>query len=125
MNKDLLRHVDLLIKSYCYFDQLSKSYEVNIRSIAEWDMDKVVAMMMADNLDLATEATSIDNPEFEKSMLPALTKYLSRSFSSEIQKEYVAAWKKGIFKYMENRIERLFEERLELYNEEQGRPCAA
>ncbi len=103
--------VTSLINNYCQYDSLSETYEIDIDDIDIDDLYKLCAFIMHDNPDSAIEATSIDNPAYEESMLPRLkTGMLSSAYNFE------ETWKKGILSYFRKRIIGLLDDALEIYN---------
>jgi len=111
--KKINNFVTSLINNYCQYDNLSETYEIDINDIESDDLYKLCSLIMQDNPDLAIEATSIENPEYEKSMLPAL-KYCmaNNSLSFEI------TWQEGILSYLRKRIIGLLDDALEIYNQD-------
>ncbi len=111
--KKINNFVTSLINNYCQYDNLSESYEIDIDNIDHDDLYKLCALIMQSNPDLALEATSIDNPAYEKSMLPALNYFMANPAASKI---FSDEWQKGILSYLRKRIIRLLENSLEIYN---------
>lgn len=111
--KKINNFVRSLINNYSQYDNLSETYEIDIDDIIEDDLYKLCSLIMQDNPDSAIEAVSIDNPAYEKSMLPALNYFMAHPTASQI---FSHEWQKGILSYFRNRIIVLLEDACEIYN---------
>ena len=112
-SKETKSFVTSLVNNYSQYDNLSESYEIDVDSIDEDDLYKLCALIMRDSPNSAIEATSIDNPAYEESMLPAL-KYCMAHPSMSFEDE----WKKGILSYFHQRIIGLLDDDMEIYSHE-------
>lgn len=112
-SKETKSFVTSLVNNYSQYDNLSESYEIDVDSIDDDDLYKLCALIMRDSPNSAIEATSIDNPAYEESMLPAL-KYCMAHPSMEFESE----WKKGILSYFRKHIIELLNDATEQYNQD-------
>lgn len=112
--KKINNFVTSLINNYCQYDNLSETYEIDIDWIEEDELSELCGLIMRENPDSAIEATSIDNPAYEKSMLPALNYFLINKDSEVLS----AHWKRGILSYFRKRIIGLLNNALEIYNQD-------
>ncbi len=111
--KKITNFVTSLINNYSQYDKLSETYEIDIDDIDSDDLYKLCSLIMQSNPDSAIEATSIDNPAYEASMLPALTYCIGHPRLS-----FESAWQEGILSYFRKRIIGLLDDALEIYNGE-------
>ena len=111
--KKINNFVSSLINNYCQYDNLSETYEIDIDDIDSDDLSKLCALIMQDNPELALEATSIDNPAYEQSMLPSLNYFMAHPTMSEM---FSHEWQKGILSYLRKRIIGLLDDACEIYN---------
>lgn len=87
-------------------------------SIPKSDLDKLCAIMLYRDDDLFSEAAGPDNPEWEKSMKPALIESLQDDYFSLM--DFPDIWKAGIRFYLKSRICKMIDERLEFINGDSG-----
>lgn len=115
-SKDTIRFADHLVSYYSKYDNSQKKYELSWSDINDFDLHELSSFILLDDPMYALESTGPDNPYYEKSMLPALIKFMGNTTDREAQREFNIAWKDGIKQYHEKVIEELLEERLEIYN---------
>jgi hypothetical protein len=112
-SKETHTFVRSLLDGYTHYDKLIDAYDIHIDDIDADDLYKLCSLIMRDSPDSAIEATSIDNPEYERSMLPALNYFMAHPSMSSL---FTDEWQKGILSYLRNRIISLLEDDLENYN---------
>lgn len=109
-----------LVVTYSIFDELENGYSIDMDTIDLDDLSKLVSLIMQDNSEAALEAMSIENPEYEKSMMPALTMYLQspQTFHSIERDVFLEVWQKGLVHYFKNSINLLLEDAVNNYNQD-------
>jgi len=109
-----------LVCHYSKYDHISECHTLSISNISDFDLHELSSFLMAENQDYAVEATGPDNPNYEKTMLPALIKYMKNVTDKDEKIEFNNAWKEGITNYFENTMLQLLSEQLDKYNQEYG-----
>ena len=116
-HKDTIKLVDdILNQHYCY-DSIRGRYI--LEPIDDASLYELAASILLHNTDLANEATCCDNPDYEKSMLPALITHMHDVSDKDKKIEFISAWQEGILSYLEDIINELVFERKEMFE------CAA
>lgn len=95
-------------------------YELDSRDIPENDLNNLTALMLSQDDMLASEATGPDNPEWEKSMQPALIRTLKTQKNGYAMEEFHDVWTSGVRAYLMTYIDHLVEERLQELNEDRA-----
>lgn len=99
-----------LVVHYAKFDKLSQCYTLSIDDIEDFDLHEFASIFMQSNDDCASEATGYDNPAYEKTMLPALLKYLQNTTNKDNEIEFNNAWRDGIASYFKSSMQELLDE---------------
>lgn len=89
-----------------------EGYYLDYNDLSDNDIEEATAQLIADDEDIAHEATGADNPEFEKKMLPALIRHLRNPCDKDEQIEFMKEWRNGVAAYCRTFIESLIEDRL-------------
>jgi hypothetical protein len=108
--KDIIRFVEDVISDYAKYDGDSDSYHVDIDDLPDFTRYEFAVKMMSLDDMLASEATGPDNPDYEKKMLPALTRYLMNSTDRDEEIEFCNAWREGVSAYFNNTFQELLDE---------------
>jgi hypothetical protein len=119
-SQETIKFVKLLVSDYAKYDKLNNSYSVNAEDVQQFDIEEFASLIMRHDPQRACEATGLDNPAYEESMLPALTRFLKDFSSKENQINFLVVWRKGIADYFRNTFNSLLESALEEYNQEHG-----
>lgn len=101
---------DLLVFHYSKYDSLSKQYILNVRNIPEFDLHELASLIMHEDTELAKEATSFDNPHYERTMLPALINHMKSSTDNTLRNDFDEAWLEGITLYLERTMQNLIDD---------------
>lgn len=115
-SKQTIKFTDLLIRSQAKKDAWSSQYELSFDDICEVDREQLAAFLMLDDIRLASEATSLDNPSYQH-MVYALVRFLSDTTNKEAINNFVEQWRLSITSFHDGNIKELIQERLELYNQ--------
>jgi hypothetical protein len=116
-SKETLKFISSLVREYAKFEKLDNAYDINLNSIPESELEEFSSLLMQHDNVLASEATGLDNPNYEKSMLPALTNFLKNP-NKDNEIEYMQTWREGIADYFKNTFYSLIENALREYNTE-------
>src|SRR5688572_25641256 len=118
-SKHIFQFADHLVFHYAKLDKLSGSYSIDIHSIPDFDLHELASLLMAEDNELVMEATSIDNPWYEKIMLPALLQHMQNSSDRDKKEDFNKAWKQGILNYLEKKMQQILDEQCSerLYSE--------
>lgn len=108
-SKNVIRLAREITSHYARFNPLESQYIIDIDEIADFDLHELSALIMSEDKCLASEATGCDNPMYEKTMLPALTRYLSKTTDKDEQIEFISEWKEGVTSYFKTMMVELFE----------------
>jgi hypothetical protein len=123
-SQQIRRFISSLVGNYAEYSSLDGCYIVDITKLPESELEEFSSIIMQNDKAWAAEATGLDNPAYEDSMLPALNLYLSNPTNKDNEIEYLKAWREGISIYFKRAfIENIFNE-LEDFNME-NRLCAA
>jgi len=109
-----------LISHYAKLDALSGSYHYKLKDISDFDLNELVVLIMNENDDMAFDATSPNNPWYEKKMLPALKRHLLLAPDKNEEAQFIIEWREGILNFFLNDIEELLNNAISEYNEDQG-----
>ena len=107
---DVSKFVRDLVSHYASYDKMSGGYSVHINDIPEFDLQELAALLISKDDSCASEATSFDNPAYEKTMLPALMRYLKNSTDRDEEIEFNKAWRDGVTSYFYKTIQELLNE---------------
>ncbi len=99
--------VQNLIFHYAKFDQGSGSYGLKIEHLPEFELHALAATIMDSDKIYASEATGPDNPDYEKTMLPALLKYMKNPGDKDEEFEFKQTWLSGVSNYFSDQIQTL------------------
>lgn len=93
---------------------------LNVSSIPETDLNNLAGLILSQDDWASSEANGADNPEWEKSMLPALIKTMRTQKTGYSMEEFHDVWTSGVRSYVMPAIERMIEEELEYRNGDSG-----
>jgi hypothetical protein len=123
MNTTIKKFISSLVSNYAEYNKIDGFYSVDISRLPESELEDFSSLIMQKDKAWACEATGLDNPAYENSMLPALNLYLSNP-SKDNEIEYLNKWRKGVSVYFKQAfIENIFME-LDHFNMEHS-ICAA
>lgn len=88
-----------LVNLYADYMLVAKDVTEAIDSIPQIDIDRIVAVLLAD-ADIAAEATGPDNPAWERYMLPALYRRFKTPGKSYVDMELTEEWTNGVRDYL-------------------------
>ena len=105
------------VVNYATFNQLDEFYSVEICDLPDFVQHEFAAIIMAQNQDLANEATGPDNKHWESKMLPALVRYLKNSTDKDEAIEFNNTWRDCVTDYVNSRMQELLDEHItEVFN---------
>jgi len=119
-NKETIRFANLIVFNYAEFDRIDKRFDLDINDVPDFDLHKLAALIMSEDTSYANEATGCDNPAYEKSMLPALHKFMMNSADRDNEIEFLKAWEEGITSYFMPEMGSILEEALIEYNHDRA-----
>lgn len=96
-----------LVSTYAQWDDVNDLYHLHIFDIPDFELDAFAGLLMANDKDLANEATCSDNPEYLRKMLPALLTYLSDTTDKDKLYEFTKAWREGVVSYFQNNTQEI------------------
>lgn len=85
-------------------------YHLDVEDISDFDLHEFTAVIMASDDAWASEATGADNPWYEKTMMPALLRYMKNSTDRDEEIEFNKAWIDGVTKYFARPMQDLFDD---------------
>jgi hypothetical protein len=109
-SKNIFQFVDSLVFHYAKFDKLSEQYHLSTQSVPEFDLHELASLLIKNDPALAMEATGIDNPHYERIMLPALLEHLEYSTDKTLRNDFDEAWLSGITLYLEKTMQNLIDD---------------
>jgi hypothetical protein len=115
VSNDTRHHAKDIIHNYAEFDDISECYDLRLRDVPEYEIEKLSCLIYLDSPELAAEACGPDNDEFEKSMLPALIRFLDDTSNKDKQEDYLNAWKAGLTAYTKKIALNLLSDELESF----------
>ncbi len=121
MNKSIhiKKFISSLVSNYAEFNKVDGFYTIDLVKLPESELEQFSSLIMEYDISLASEATGLDNPDYEFSMLPALNLYL-RNPTKDNETEYLSKWREGLCLYFKRLfVENIFNE-LEDFNREHG-----
>jgi len=86
--------------------------------IPENDINNLTALILSQDDWLSSEANGPDNPEWERSMLPALLKTMQTQKNGYSMEEFHDVWTSGVRAYVMKTIAEMIDEALEVLNED-------
>lgn len=119
-SKEVINFTDQLVYNYSKLEVLGEYYLIHISSVPEFEIYELSSLIMASDNCYEEEALGPDNPSFRTKMLPALHLFLKDTTNKDNEIEFVNCWKEGVSDYFRGTIQKLLEERLENYNQEEG-----
>ena len=89
---------------------------LDVPNIPESDINNLAGLILAQDTMLAGESTSADNPDWEKSMLPALIRSMRSQKTGYTTEEFHDIWTAGVRNYLMPYMNRMIEECLQDLN---------
>jgi hypothetical protein len=111
-----VRFAKSLIHNYSKFDTIIQEYVLIFKEIPEHEMLELCSLILCESEFAAMEAVSPDNPEYERTMRPALIKLMGNSFCKDTASDFLEVWVEGIAKYLLPTLEDLLDKQLEIFN---------
>ena len=109
-----------LVLDHAKFDNGMGQYNLHVSDLPDFTQHEFAATIMAREDGYASEATGPDNAAYEKTMLPALLKYLQNSTDRDEEIEFNNAWRDGVTSYMTRKMQELIDDALQEYNSDEG-----
>lgn len=119
-SKSTRKFIYEIIEADAEFDYISRCYTYHILDLADFDLYSLCSKIILDNPGLESECTSIDNPFYEKIMVPALHRHLTDITDQDLIIEFNNAWRKGIAAYLSENVTELINNALEDFNQDMG-----
>lgn len=91
---------------------------LDINDIGNDELSELAMMILSKDDLLASEATGPDNPAWDKTMMPVLYEAMKHVNEELLQHSFAIAYRNGVIDYLRPRIEKLFNEQLEILNED-------
>lgn len=109
---------DRLVELYSKRDRMTGVIAIDTYDIPESDLNQLAGMMLSKDDDLAAQATGPDNDEWEKAMLPALTRALLSGRPPAEQEDFNDVWMSGVRAYLKDSMQYLLNDRLDFIMED-------
>lgn len=106
---DVRSFVRSLVSHHASYDRLGGYYSLNIKDVPDFDLHELASLIMSSDDAYASEATGPDNPAYDKTMLPALQRYLRNSTDRDEEIEFTKAWRDGVTSYFHEQIQTLID----------------
>lgn len=116
-SKETKSFVYSLVCNYSHYDNLSELFDVYFDNVDRDELYQLSALIMLDSPDAAYEATSIENPSYQK-MQNALILSLQNPLDGDSREDFHFEWQEGILNYFKKSIIDLLDDALEIYNQE-------
>lgn len=110
MNKQLRSFSKECVEQYARYDDFDGFYSLDVYNLPNFVQHEFAALIIADNEDLASEASGPDNKHWETKMLPALTKYLKNSTDNDEAIEFNKVFRDCVTDYMTSRMQELLDD---------------
>lgn len=104
------------VSNYATFDKCLKQYTIEVDDLSDFTQHEFAALIMIQEDGYATEANGPDNIAYEKTMLPALLRFLKNTTDRDEEIEFVNAWRDGVTSYLKPSMEKLLEDAVYEYN---------
>lgn len=114
-SSQMVRLMDNIVEANIEYCTDRHSYFMDYSDLDDFHKEQLMAQLMADSLDIASEATGADNQNYPK-MLETLIEMLRDSTNKEKVYEFVTAWREGIANYSCYLLPELLQNRVEEYN---------
>ena len=118
--KHIKKFISSLVGNYATYNKLDGFYIVDLIKLPESELEEFSSLLMNHDHDLACEATGLDNPAYEDSMLPSLNLYLSNPTNKDNEIEYLRAWREGVSSYFKTIYTECIFNELEDFNRDHG-----
>ena len=115
-SNQLIHIMDDIVCSSAEYDKHTRQYHLDYTELTDLQLEELMAQLLIDNEDVASEAVGPDNERFLPKMLPALVKLLQDSTNKDNIIDFIEEWKYGTSRYAQNRITELLDWRVSLYN---------
>lgn len=119
MDRQITEIADRIVDWYATHDRMTGVWSINIHDIPESDINQLAGIMLSKDDDLAAQATGPDNDEWEKAMLPALTRALLSGRPPAEQEDFNDVWMSGIRAYLKDIMQRVLDQRLKFIKEDE------
>ena len=109
MNNQINTFISSLVDNYSKYSSVDDCYTLNVNDVPDYDLHTITSIFLQDK-DLASEANGPDNEAYEKSMLPALIRYMSDITDRDEEIEFNRAWREGVTSYFKVMTQELINE---------------
>lgn len=109
-----------LVLNYATYDTLDEFYSLDVSDLPDFTRHEFAEKLISEEPDYANEATGADNDAYEKTMLPALLKFLRNTTDRDLEIEFTNAWRDGVTSYMTSKMQELINDALVEYNGSDG-----
>ena len=109
---------DRFVELYAKRDSMTGVWSIDTYDIPEYDLNHLAGMMLSKDDDLASQATGPDNDEWEKAMMPALTRALLSGRPPAEQEDFNDVWMSGVRAYLRDSMQHVLDERLDFIKED-------
>jgi len=113
------KFISSLVSNYAEYNKIDGFYIVDLIKLPESELEEFSSLIMNHDLSWASEATSLDNPAYQESMLPALNHYLTNP-TKDNEIEYLKSWRTGVSSYFKKAFAEMMFDELEYFNKEHG-----
>jgi type IV secretory pathway VirB4 component len=100
------------VSNYAKYDKSDNSYSLELEELPDFVKHEFASIIMSDDNAWASEATGPDNKNWEKKMLPALTRYLKNSTDRDEAIEFNNTWRDCVSSYMNDKMQELINDSL-------------
>jgi hypothetical protein len=118
MDRQIAEIADRIVDQYATRDRMTGVWWIDTHDIPDSDLNQLAGMMIAKDDDLAAQATGPDNDEWEKAMMPALTRALLSGRPPAEHEDFNDIWMSGVRAYLRGHMADLLTERLEWIKED-------
>ena len=113
----------MIVDNYARFDSMEKcSYIHGLNSIPDFNLHELCGSIMTDDPDLASEAISLTNQEFEKNTFSRLLNHLKDTSDKDNMYVFIDSYQKSIVSYFKRWIDEALEDALYELNQSEPEP---
>ena len=109
---------DRFVELYSKRDSMTGVWSIDTYDIPENDLNQLAGMMLSKDDDLSAQATGPDNDEWEKAMMPALTRALLSGRPPAEHEDFNDVWMSGVRAYLKDSMQHVLDQRLEFIRED-------
>lgn len=109
-NKEIYNLCSTIVSEYSHYGRYAGNKIINVEDVPEHLLQKLAVLIMKEDAAYAFEAMSVENPSYDRCMLPSFFSFLDDSTDKDNVIEFCKSWRDGVLNYFQPTINKLLQE---------------